>query len=59
VTLSFGRFFTKIRLQGAFPASTKVHAPGEIRLPVLLLSGGTKGLRDAIRRVRPDMVEPE
>jgi hypothetical protein len=57
VSLVFGRVYLTI---GVGPTARLAEAgtPREIFVPVLLLPGGASGLRDAVRRVRPDVIRP-
>ena len=52
VALAFGPVFLRIRFKG----SGAEEMPEEVLVPLLLLPGGATGLRDAIRRVRPDIL---
>jgi len=54
VTLSFGKFFLKIRAPRPRSAAGQPAAPMEVLIPTLLVSGGATELREAIRRVRPE-----
>ena len=59
VTFFFGKFVTRIRLQAVRRTlQRRPSGPANFSCFRRFLSGGTKGMRDAVRRVRPDMVEP-
>jgi hypothetical protein len=52
VALAFGPVFLRIRFKGAGMEDM----PEEVLVPLVLLPGGATGLREAIRRVRPDVL---
>ena len=52
VALAFGPAFLRIRFKG----SGADDMPEEVLVPLLLLPGGATRLREAIRRVRPDIL---
>lgn len=57
LTLSFGRIFMTITVRRTRFHSADRAVPDEILVPMLLLSGGTSGVRNAIRRVRPELLK--
>jgi hypothetical protein len=55
VSLAFGRFYLTIR--ESENRGTEQQAPRKISVPVLLLPGGSAGLRRTIASVRPDVLD--
>jgi len=56
LTLSFGRLFLRIRVRSSRGQSADRTIPDEILVPFLLLSGGASGVRNAVGRVRPELL---